>query len=157
MKKLILLFALAIGFSVQSYAQNEPSTQQEEVATTDGPVMTFETTTVQYGEIEQGADPLRTVSFTNTGNQPLVINSAKGSCGCTVPNFPKEPIMPGESNVIEVRYDTKRVGPINKTVKLKTNEGGNVQHVLYVKGKISKVNAEESLPTSEPTMFTPGK
>jgi hypothetical protein len=154
MKRIFLLFALCAGLATTTWAQEPASTTNEPAS---GPVMTFETTTVEYGEIDQGSDPLRTVTFTNTGTEPLVINSAKGSCGCTVPNFPKEPIMPGQSEVIEIRYDTKRVGPINKTVKIKTNEGPNVQHVLYVKGKINKVTKEESLPVSEPNMLAPSK
>lgn len=155
MKNILLLFAFVCGFGLVASAQEEVADQAvEEVS---GPQMTFETTTVQYGEIEKGADPLRVVNFTNTGTEPLVITSAKGSCGCTVPNYPKEPIMPGESNVIEVRYDTKRVGPINKTVKIKTNEGENVQHVLYVKGKINQVQVEEAVPTSEPNLLAPSK
>ena len=155
MKNIALFLGLVFLVSTQAMAQVDAAQPAEEEVS--GPVMTFETTTVQYGEIEQGADPLRTVNFTNTGTEPLVINSAKGSCGCTVPNYPKEPIMPGQTSVIEVRYDTKRVGPINKTVKIKTNEGANVQHVLYVKGKISKVVQEEAVPESESSMFAPSK
>lgn len=155
MKNMALFLGMVFLVATQAMAQVETAQPTEEEVS--GPVMTFETTTVQYGEIEQGADPLRTVNFTNTGTEPLVINSAKGSCGCTVPNYPKEPIMPGQTSVIEVRYDTKRVGPINKTVKIKTNEGPNVQHVLYVKGKISKVVQEEAVPESESSMFAPSK
>lgn len=146
---------LSLGLSAGIAAQAETT---DEAPVQDGPIMTFETTTVSYGDIEKGSDPLRTVTFTNTGNQPLVINNARGSCGCTVPKWPKEPIMPGQSDVIEIRYDTKRVGPINKTVKIKTNEGGDVQHILYVKGKVSDAQPEESVPASEPNLLsTPSK
>ncbi|MDX1684169.1 MAG: DUF1573 domain-containing protein [Saprospiraceae bacterium] len=154
MKKILLFFVLIFGLASTTFAQNETA---DEAAEKDGPVMTFETTTVSYGEIEKGSEPLRKVKFTNTGNQPLVINNARGSCGCTVPQWPKEPIMPGESNFIEVRYDTKRVGPINKTVKIKTNEGPDVQHILYVKGKVNNVKKEESVPSSDPNLLAPQK
>ena len=154
MKKLLMFLVLFTGLALNTQAQEETA---NEAPTTDGPVMTFETTTVAYGEIDKGSDPLRAVTFTNTGNQPLVINNARGSCGCTVPKWPKEPIMPGQSAQIEVRYDTKRVGPINKTVKIKTNEGDDVQHILYVKGKVKDVKPEEAVPAGEPNMLAPSK
>ena len=61
-------------------------------------------------------------TFKNTGAKPLIITGARGSCGCTVPTYPKKPILPGEEGVIEVRYDTKRLGKFRKTVRVTTNE-----------------------------------
>jgi hypothetical protein len=112
-----------------------------------GPVMTFEVTSVDYGTIEKGGDPIRRFKFTNTGNEPLIIKSAKGSCGCTVPTYPQEPIMPGESNNIEVRYDTQRVGMFTKTVTLTTNET-NDTHTLTIKGEVKAPPTQESVPAS---------
>jgi hypothetical protein len=114
----------------------------------DGPLMSFTKMVVDYGDIKQNSDPLRVVEFTNTGTAPLVIQNARGSCGCTVPSYPKEPIMPGETSKIEIRYDTKRLGRINKTVTITTNEGGQ-PHVLKVIGNISKEAVEEGVPTSK--------
>lgn len=122
----------------------------------DVPVMTFETTTVEYGTIEKGSDPLRSVSFTNTGTAPLIIKHAKGSCGCTVPDWPKEPILPGETSKIEIRYDTKRVGPIRKTVRITTNEGDK-PHILQIKGKVNAANAGETLPKKSGGLIEGGK
>lgn len=120
-----------------------------------GPKMTFESTTVDYGTIAQSSEPLRVAKFTNTGDEPLVITNAKGSCGCTVPKWPKEPIMPGESAQIEIRYDTKRVGPINKTVKITTNEGGDPV-VLKVVGKINAAPTEgDAVPSAKPSLINP--
>lgn len=109
--------------------------------------MTFETTEVDYGEILQGADPLRVFKFKNTGDEPLIISKAKGSCGCTVPSYPKEPILPGESANIEVRYDTNRIGPFQKTVTLTTNES-TPDHTLKIKGKVNAKPSEDSVPAS---------
>ncbi|MCB0529940.1 MAG: DUF1573 domain-containing protein [Saprospiraceae bacterium] len=114
-------------------------------AQSTGAVMTFDVTTIDYGSIEKGSDPIRKFKFTNTGNEPLIIKTAKGSCGCTVPTYPKEPIMPGESNVIEVRYDTQRVGPFTKTVTLTTNESADT-HTLTIKGDVKAAPAQESVP-----------
>ncbi len=112
-----------------------------------GAVMTFDVTTIDYGTIDKGGDPIRKFKFTNTGNEPLIIKTAKGSCGCTVPTYPKEPIMPGESNVIEVRYDTQRVGPFTKTVTLTTNETSD-SHTLTIKGEVKAPATQESVPAS---------
>jgi len=99
MKQVLTILAFVLVGSFYATAQ-----------TSNGAVMTFDATTMDYGTIDKGADPIRKFKFTNTGNEPLIVKAAKGSCGCTVPTYPKEPIMPGESNVIEVRYDTQRVG-----------------------------------------------
>ena len=112
-----------------------------------GAIMTFDVTTIDYGSIDKGGDPIRKFKFTNTGNEPLIIKTAKGSCGCTVPTYPKEPIMPGESNVIEVRYDTQRVGAFTKTVSLTTNETSDT-HTLTIKGDVKAPATQESVPAS---------
>jgi len=114
--------------------------------------MTFETMIVDYGTIQQKSEPLRTVKFTNTGTDPLIIKSAHGSCGCTVPVWPKDPIMPGESSVIEVRYDTNRVGKINKSITITTNEGPE-KHVLQVVGEIMKLEEDNAVPAPAPNVI----
>jgi len=123
--------------------------------TISGPVMNFESMTVDYGTIEQNSDPLRSFIFTNTGNEPLQITHAKGSCGCTVPEYPKEPIMPGEQAKINVRYDTKRVGKFVKSVTLTTNTTSGKEK-LTIKGEVLKKEAEPSgLPVESPGVFSP--
>jgi hypothetical protein len=114
--------------------------------------MTFESLTVDYGTIENGGEPLRTVKFTNTGTEPLVIKNARGSCGCTVPTWEKNPIAPGQSSTIEIRYDTKRTGPINKSVTITTNEGPD-NHVLQVIGTVLPAKEEKAVPTAEPSII----
>jgi hypothetical protein len=112
-----------------------------------GPEMTATKLEVDFGEIMQNADGTREFKFTNTGSEPLLITNAAGSCGCTVPEWPKEPTMPGKSNVIKIKYDTSRLGQINKTVTVTTNElegkdsNGNPiykNHVISVKGNIKQ-------------------
>ena len=101
-------------------------------ATESGPIMTLENNVIEYGTVAQNSDPLRKVSFTNTGTAPLIIQSARGSCGCTVPTYPKEAIMPGEQKDIEIRYDTKRVGPFNKKVTITTNDLAGERSIIMV-------------------------
>ena len=123
-----------------------------------GPKMEFAAQEVQYGTIVQDSEPYRELAFTNTGDAPLVIKGAKGSCGCTVPEFPKEMIMPGETSKIRVRYATNRVGNINKTVTITTNEKGNNKHVLKVVGKVTPKKKEApATPGKEKDIFSPGK
>lgn len=132
-------------FASVSFAQTDAVA--DPAANDGGPKMDFEVTTVDYGTIEQGSDPLRVFNFTNTGDEPLIISKAKGSCGCTVPKYPQDPILPGETAQIEVRYDTNRIGPFQKTVTLTTNEA-NPTHTLKIKGKVNKKPTQESVPAS---------
>lgn len=118
----------------------------------DGPAMKFETMEIDYGKIDQNADGTRKFKFTNTGTEPLVIKNARGSCGCTVPTWPKEPIMPGETSTIDVKYDTNRVGPFNKTITITTNEAIGTK-MLTIKGEIIKKDGEPSVPSSTPTII----
>ncbi len=142
----ILFLALALSFSTGVIIAQVDATETVADAAADGPIMTFESKIVDYGAIVQHGDPLRIAKFTNTGTKPLVIKNARGSCGCTVPEWPKEPIMPGETADIKVRYDTKRVGRINKTVTITTNQIGD-PIVLKVIGQISKEEVQqESVP-----------
>lgn len=138
MKKLFSLFVFCLAVSAYSFAQDSK-----------GPVMEFKSNTVDYGVIDQGAEPYREFEFTNTGKEPLLIKNAKGSCGCTVPEYSKDPIMPGETGILKVRYDTKRIGPINKTITVTTNEPSNETRILYVKGEVKKVAGEESVPANK--------
>ncbi|MEL6122149.1 MAG: DUF1573 domain-containing protein [Bacteroidota bacterium] len=147
MKKLNILFyafvLIGINGIISAQAQAD-DTAVEEVM--DGPIMEFKSLTVDYGTIEQNSEPLRVAEFTNTGTKPLVIKNARGSCGCTVPDWPKEPIMPGQTAEIQIRYDTNRLGKINKTVTITTNEEG-APKVLKVVGTINQaIEKEESVP-----------
>ena len=90
------------------------------------------------------------------GDEPLVIKNARGSCGCTVPTWPKEPILPGESSVIEIRYATNRVGSFSKKVTLTTNENQDNSRVVTVKGKVLKEEERESIPASAPSIISGG-
>ena len=151
MKKIFSLFALMAFVVSFTFAQSTTP------ASTDGPKMEFEQTEIDYGTIERGSDPLRVFKFTNTGNAPLVIKHAKGSCGCTVPSYKKEPIMPGESGEIEVRYDTKRVGRFTKTVTLTTNTAEGKQ-VLRIKGLVNKAApTAPAVPASAPSILKSDK
>lgn len=125
-------------------------------AQTAGPKLTASSMTIDYGEVNYGGDGTREFTFTNTGTEPLLITNAKGSCGCTVPEWPKEPIRPGETEVIKIKYDTKRAGAISKTVTVTTNEieskdaNGNPvykNHTVSIKGNVKAAPANDGVPT----------
>jgi hypothetical protein len=102
----------------------------------NGPEVTFEKEVHDYGVIEVNANGNCEFVFKNTGSEPLIIESAKGSCGCTVPEWPKTPIAPGASASIKVTYDTKRVGLINKTVTITSNATNAPNAVVRIKGEV---------------------
>lgn len=109
-----------------------------------GPKMAYKEDFVDYGDIEKGAPRERVWKFKNEGTEPLIIQNAAGSCGCTVPDPPKHPIMPGQEGEIRINYDTERVGPIAKTVTVTTNEPeGSNTHVIKVKGNVSAPKSEK--------------
>lgn len=98
-------------------------------------VFEFETETIDYGTINKGDDGNRTFSFVNNGNAPIIITKIKSSCGCTVPTYSKEPILPGEKGEIKVRYATTRIGTFSKTITVLSN-AENPQKPLRIKGKV---------------------
>ncbi|OEY73105.1 DUF1573 domain-containing protein [Salegentibacter salarius] len=95
----------------------------------------FKSETIDYGEIKKGSDGLRIFEFTNTGNVPLVIANVTSSCGCTIPKKPEDPIQPGETGEIQVKYNTKLVGPIRKTVTVYSNADESTKS-LKIKGRV---------------------
>jgi Protein of unknown function (DUF1573) len=102
----------------------------------EGAGMVFDNETIDYGTIAHNAEPNRKFEFTNNGNKPLIITNTQGSCGCTVPTSPKDPILPGARGVIGVRYATDRVGAFTKTVTVTSNAEGAPTKVLTIKGTI---------------------
>jgi hypothetical protein len=139
MKKAFLLFSFAVlGIISTGIAQTTSKVEMPQVADTkDGAKIEFESETIDYGTIENNADGNREFKFTNTGNAPLVITTAKGSCGCTVPTWPKEAIAPGQSSVIKVHYDTKRTGAFSKSVTLISNAVNTPSKVIHIKGSVN--------------------
>ena len=90
------------------------------------PAFTFEKEEHDFGILVDGEKVTYSFRFTNSGNAPLIISNAKGSCGCTVPNYPKEPIAPGNSSYIDVTFDSKgRTGKQSKAVTLTANTNPN--------------------------------
>jgi len=96
----------------------------------------FESETIDYGKIDKGANGERIFTFTNVGDQPIIIKNIQSSCGCTVPKKPEKPIMPGEKGEIKVSYDTKRVGGFSKSITIFSN-ATEAAKVIRIKGIVN--------------------
>ncbi|MBF2709568.1 DUF1573 domain-containing protein [Flavobacterium soyangense] len=150
MKKIIALSIALLAFTFSNAQETSKVTKTTKKTTTktttktaavalpkvEGAGMVFDTETIDYGTIAHNAEPNRKFEFTNNGNKPLIITNTQGSCGCTVPTTPKEPIAPGARGVIGVRYATDRVGPFTKTVTVSSNAEGMPSKVLTIKGTV---------------------
>ncbi len=139
MKKIIFIALLTVGSFTASSAQTSAKTKKTTTKTetrVEGAGIVVENETIDYGTIAKNSDGKREFVFTNNGNKPLIITNAQGSCGCTVPTWPKEPIAPGAKGSIGVKYATDRVGPFTKTVTLTTNAAGQPTKVLTIKGNV---------------------
>ncbi|HHC79055.1 MAG TPA: DUF1573 domain-containing protein [Flavobacteriia bacterium] len=131
MKKFALILCIGfLGFTMNAQEQATSKKNDEKA-----PIFKFETEVLNYGEIAHNSDGVRVLKFTNVGKSPLIITNVKGSCGCTVPTRPKEPIMPGAQGEIQVKYATNRIGPFSKTVTITSNAKRSTV-VIPVKGKV---------------------
>lgn len=100
--------------------------------------ITFDKTLHDFGKFSELSPKVKCVfTFTNTGNGPLVINQATASCGCTIPDYTKEPIMPGKKGVIEVTYNGagKYPGPFRKSITVRSNAKEELVRI-YIKGEM---------------------
>ena len=118
----------------------QPTAVNSEVQTPSGPTttMTFEHTEFDFGTVKDGEKVKHSYKFKNTGKEPLIISSAKGSCGCTVPKWPSDPIAPGASGQIDVEFDSKgKPGKQTKRVTVTANTTPP-QTFLNITGTVEK-------------------
>jgi len=149
MKKLFFVTLLVI-LSTAIFAQEEVKSskkskeKQKEVVVDDTfpklPGITFTSLVHDYGNILKNGDGVCYFQFKNTGKADLQLTNVSSSCGCTVPEWPKEPIPPGQSAKIKVSYSTSRVGPINKNIFVDSNVGERI--TLNIKGNVSEPPTE---------------
>ena len=161
MKKQILIVALVCMMGAL-YAQDATKEAAKPEENKNAPVITFDQRFItpdgsvvhDYGTINRGDNGTVFFVFTNTGKEPLIIEKATSSCGCTVPVTPKQPILPGAKDSISVKYDTNRVGSINKTVNVMSNASNNPT-MMRIKGNVLEkqqaqpILEQEVAPTPE--------
>jgi hypothetical protein len=141
MKIIILslgLLSFVFAFATTSVAQGT------QIVT--GPSLSLDKNVHDYGKIKKNSDGACFFTITNSGTEPLLITNAKGSCGCTVPSWPREAIAPGETAKMKVTYATNRVGPINKTVTITSNSSTGTTKVVRIQGEVLKPVAEDGAP-----------
>jgi len=134
MKKLMMIAAFAFVTSI-GFSQTAPA--KEELA-----MVEWAETTHDFGTIKQGVPVTYQFEFTNKGKVPVVITNAKGSCGCTTPDWTRDPVLPGGKGYVKATFNAAAPNAFEKTVTVTANvEGG--QKVLHIKGVVevpAKVN-----------------
>ncbi|HQV38987.1 MAG: DUF1573 domain-containing protein [Flavobacteriales bacterium] len=140
MRTILLSFAFLLAFGSMAQSDSKP------VGGT-GPLISVDKDLVDYGTIQKSADGNRNFVVTNTGDKPLIISNCQGSCGCTVPKCDTAPILPGQTSVVNVHYDTERVGPFTKTVTVTSNATNTPSLTVNIKGVV-----EEKAPAEEKPM-----
>ncbi|MFH0864612.1 MAG: DUF1573 domain-containing protein [Bacteroidota bacterium] len=158
MKKVILTLTSAFFMFFMANAQTSTATPSDQT-TTNGAEITFDNLVHDYGTVQKGADGNCEFAFKNTGNEPLVLSNVTTSCGCTVPSWPKEPILPGSSGTIKVNY-TKMGNPgtISKQITVMSN-ATNGTIVLSIKGTVVDTTTGTGTTPEKPTneTVTPNK
>ena len=130
MKKLFLLALLA------AFATGAVNAQDVTPVPANGPKIHFQKMEHNYGQIQKGGDGNCEFTFTNDGTEPLILSNVRASCGCTTPSWTKDPIMPGQTGTINVRYNTNNVGGFTKTITVTSNAVDNARVVLKIKGNV---------------------
>ncbi len=151
MKKIVFTLALAaIGsFAAKAQAPAAPA-QPTHAAADDKKAPRFQFVggeTHDFGALPEGPDAEYIFKFKNTGKQPLIITNASASCGCTVPAWPKEPILPGKMGEMKVTFHTAGKGgqPFDKTVYINSNAASEKdRYELHIKGNVTAKAAVEA-------------
>ena len=139
MKTIFSFFAAFFVFVAVSYAQKG--------------VMKFAKETHDFGKVEQGKPVTHVFEFKNTGTDPVVINDATASCGCTKPNWTREAILPGKVGTVSATFNAATAGPFNKTVTVTSNaEAG--QATLVLKGEVVAQKEAETASSPTPSVKT---
>ena len=137
MKKLVL--AATFIFGVVFFAMSQATVSVESGTPTAMAKFKWEKTTHDFGKIQQGKPVSIEFTFTNQGSSPLVISNVKGSCGCTVTQYTKEPIAPGKAGNVKATYNAAAMGAFNKSVRVTANVEGGTE-TLFIKGEVVKEN-----------------
>ena len=139
MKKVLAVVALFLGIGFTSHAQENGSVVPS--IDPNAPVMQFDAEVLDFGNVKFDGNGVREFKVKNVGKSPLTITNVQGQCGCTSttidgkPGWPQEPILPGKTASIKVKYDTKRAGPFEKNVTI-TSNAKEPSKVVKIKGVV---------------------
>lgn len=144
MKKLLsIAFVMVFALSLSAQENTDKPQKVKE------PEITFEKLVHDYGQILQNDNGECEFQFKNTGKADLILTNCRSSCGCTVPEWPHDPIAPGKKASIKVKYNTGRLGTINKSITVESNATNN-RVVLTIKGNVN-ARPEEATPANNAT------
>ncbi|WP_316830078.1 DUF1573 domain-containing protein [Pedobacter aquatilis] len=141
MKRIFIIAIVAIAFSACRNANNSTAETSgaavengaSKIASPDAPVITFERDIYDFEKIKQGEKVQHEFKFKNTGKSPLIISNATATCGCTIPETPKEPILPGKEGTIKVVFNSEgKMGMQDKVVTITSNANPNISTVHLV-------------------------
>lgn len=151
MKRFLSVLSLLTVLATGAFAQVNLVTDEE--VDPDAPVFAWAEEVHNWGDIPQGIPVTHKFTFTNEGKSPLIISNVQKTCGCTVTNWTKEPILPGESGFVEAQYNAARAGAFNKAITVQSN-ASTPNKKLYFKGTVAAGEKEEGVPEKK-SIFTP--
>jgi hypothetical protein len=155
MKKILFTIALAVGLVSASNAQT-PTAPAAGSQVLTGPMIAVDKEVHDFGNLPYGSNATCEFKVTNTGTEPLILTKCKGSCGCTVPTCDPNPIAPGASSNVIVKFDTKRPGgPINKSITITSNAVNEPNKIVRIKGTLEN-DPNAPLPGSAPVKSPTG-
>lgn len=134
MKKVLFIAAMAIGFAFGANAQTTPAENPNQAD------IQFDKETHDFGTVPQGTPVTYSFEVKNTGKEPLIITSASASCGCTTPDWTKEPIMPNKKGYVKATYNAAAAGDFTKSVTVMSNAKRSTV-ILYLKGTVKPAEA----------------
>ena len=150
MKKLFLAIVITAGFTGATYAQIAATSAPAQATTTASKAaITFTADAFDFGTVPQNIPVTHVFSFKNTGKEPLILSSVTASCGCTTPEWPKEPVLPGATATIKATYNAANPGIFSKAITVVSN-AATPQTVLTIKGDVKPAVAPAAAPTAAP-------
>jgi len=127
-----IIFILSALFSLNAFSQ---AVEQKDSINPNAAEISLENESFDFGLLDKGAPCTTVFKFKNSGKEPLILSNVRASCGCTTPSWPKEPIAPGASSEISVKYDSNRVGKFSKTATI-TSNAKTATKVIKISGEI---------------------
>jgi hypothetical protein len=160
MRKYFLFVCAAMVLSGSAFAQTKPAgpavpatAPAKPAPNPNAPKLTFVEQSYDFGTVVEGPQITHDFKIKNEGKEPLILSNVHASCGCTVPTWPKEPILPGKESVISATYNTSgRPGHFNKTITIESNADGG-KKVVTISGDVIKPEDDKSIPLAKPSML----
>ncbi len=148
-------FALICLFASMAFGIANAQDVEKKDVPANGAKIRFTEMEHQYGTIMKGGNGDCEFEFWNDGNEPLILQNVKASCGCTTPSYTQKPVMPGQSGTIKVHYNTNNVGGFSKTITVTSNAVDNPRTVLRIKGNVKADASAQPAPQPAPQQPKP--